>query len=161
MPETTIDAADLRRSAIANLIRRTRLIAVLRRVEPHARLLELDPVVHLRRLRCADDRPMAIESSVLIGATAPIVLAADLEDGSLHEALATGGFRLRRGTGTIEAQGASDEDARLLGLEGSRALLVERRVISDIAGRPIEATESRYRGDRYALDVTFDVEEPG
>lgn len=119
-----------------------------------------DPVVHLRRLRCADDRPMAIESSVLIGATATIVLAADLEGGSLHEALANGGFRLRRGTGTIEAQGASDEDARLLGLEGGRALLVERRVISDIAGRPIEATESRYRGDSYTLDVTFDVEEP-
>lgn len=41
MPETTVDAADLRRSAIADLIRRTRLIAVLRRVEPQARLLDL------------------------------------------------------------------------------------------------------------------------
>ncbi len=41
MPETTIDAAALRRSAIADLIRETRLIAVLRRVEPQARLLEL------------------------------------------------------------------------------------------------------------------------
>jgi GntR family transcriptional regulator len=38
-------------------------------------------------------------------------------------------------------------------------LLVERRVIADVAGRPVEATESRYPGDRYALDVRFDVDD--
>jgi DNA-binding GntR family transcriptional regulator len=37
-------------------------------------------------------------------------------------------------------------------------LLVERRVIDDVNGRRIEATESRYPADRYALDVSFDVE---
>lgn len=35
---------------------------------------------------------------------------------------------------------------------------VERRVISDTDGRPIEATESRYPADRHALDVRFEVE---
>ncbi|MGP1674839.1 MAG: hypothetical protein ACTS8Z_06480, partial [Candidatus Limnocylindrales bacterium] len=39
-------------------------------------------------------------------------------------------------------------------------LLVGRRVIDDSHGRPIEATESRYPGDRYALDVRFDGEGP-
>jgi GntR family transcriptional regulator len=119
-----------------------------------------DRVVELRRLRCADERPMAIETTVLIGACADIVMAADLERGSLHEALVRGGFTLRRGTGTIVAEAATDDDARLLVLEPGHPLLVERRVIADVHGRRIEATESRYPGDRYALDVTFDVEEP-
>ena len=38
---------------------------------------------------------------------------------------------------------------------------MERRVIADVAGRPVEATESRYPGDRYALDVRFDVDDGG
>ncbi len=85
-------------------------------------------------------------------------MAADLEAGSLHEALARSGLHLRRGKATITAEGATPEDARLLGLREGTPLLVERRVIADTHGRPIEATESRYPGDRYALDVRFDVE---
>ena len=34
-------------------------------------------------------------------------------------------------------------------------------MIVDDHGRRIEATESRYPADRYALDVSFDVEQPG
>ena len=37
-------------------------------------------------------------------------------------------------------------------------MLVERRVIVDAAGRPVEATESRYAAGRYAIDVRFDME---
>ncbi len=118
------------------------------------------PVVHLRRLRCADDRPMALETTVLIGACAAAALSADLERGSLHEALLRAGFTLRWGSGTIGSEPASTEDARLLDVDPGGPLLVERRVISDGHGRAIEATESRYPGDRYALDVTFDVVAP-
>ena len=50
------------------------------------------------------------------------------------------------------------EDARLLDIRRGDPLLVERRVILDDDGRRIEATESRYAADRYALDVSFDVE---
>jgi GntR family transcriptional regulator len=118
-------------------------------------------VVHLRRLRCGDDRPMALESTVLVGDCAPAVMAADLERGSLHEALLRGGFSLRRGTGTILADAATQEDADALAVPPGSPLLVERRVISDPHGRPIETTESRYPADRYALDVRFDVEGHG
>jgi GntR family transcriptional regulator len=85
-------------------------------------------------------------------------MAADLARGSLHEALGAAGFQLRRGTGTIRAEAATREEARLLGVRAGDALLVERRIIADGHGRPVESTESRYPGDRYALDVSFDVE---
>jgi len=126
------------------------------------RLRADEPVVHVRRLRLADDVPMAIETAVLAGRTAGVVMAADLEAGSLHEALAGEGIHLRRGVATIAAEAATSEDAGLLEVEEGDPLLVERRVIEDMQGRAIEATESRYPGRRYALDVRFEIEDgPG
>jgi GntR family transcriptional regulator len=119
-----------------------------------------EPVIEIRRIRLADSQPIAVESAVLVKSCAAAVMTADLERGSLHEAITRGGQTLRRGTGTVTAAGATAEDARLLDIRRGDALLVERRVISDIDGRRIEATESRYPGDRYALDVSFDVEDP-
>ena len=87
-------------------------------------------------------------------------MGADLEHGSLHEALASAGLHLRRGQATITAEAATPEDVRLLLVQRGAPLLVERRVITDAGGRAVEATESRYPGDRYALDVRFEVEEP-
>jgi GntR family transcriptional regulator len=116
------------------------------------------PVVHLRRLRLADGEPIALETTVLIGACADAVMTADLTQGSLHETLGGAGFVLSRGTGTIAAAAAGAEEARLLGIRTGDPLLVERRVICDPHGRRIESTASVYPADRYALDVTFEVE---
>ena len=116
------------------------------------------PIVHLRRLRQADNEPIALESSILIGACADAVMTADLAHGSLHETLARAGFVLSRGTGTITAATASAEEARLLGIRTGDPLLVERRVILDKGGREVEVTESVYSADRYALEVQFEVE---
>jgi DNA-binding GntR family transcriptional regulator len=119
-----------------------------------------EPVVHLRRLRLADDEPIALETTVLIGASADAVLAADLAAGSLHETLGRAGIVLRRGSSTIRAAAATADDARLLSVRTGDPLLVERRVIADGHGRRVEATESRYPADRYGLMVGFDIEEP-
>lgn len=116
------------------------------------------PVVHLRRLRKADDQLVALESTVLIGACAEAVMTADLDHESLHDTLARAGFIPARGTATISAAAATAEDARLLEIRPGDPLLVERRVIHDTHSRRIEATESSYPADRRALDVRFDVE---
>lgn len=118
-----------------------------------------EPVVVVRRLRLADGLPVALETAILVRRTADVVLAADLEEGSLHEALARAGLHLRRGNATIRAEAAGPEDVRQLGVGRGSPLLVERRVIQDAGGNPVEATESRYPGDRYALDVRFEVED--
>ena len=111
--------------------------------------------------RLPSDAELCAEFGVSrIAACAAAVLQADLEHGSLHETLARSGYALRRGTGTIWAAAADAADAQLLGVAVGSPLLVERRVIADSHGRRIEATESRYPADRYALDVRFDVEEP-
>jgi GntR family transcriptional regulator len=117
-----------------------------------------EPIVHLRRLRKADDELIALESTILIGACADAVMTADLAHGSLHETLDRSGFVLSRGTGTIAAAAATAEEARLLGIRTGEPLLVERRVIRDGHGRRVEATESVYPANRYALEVQFEVE---
>jgi len=126
-------------------------------VDLHVR--EGEPIVFLRRVRCADGEPVALETALLIGSTSPAVMAADLRHDSLHAVLAAAGYGLRRGTALVTAGPASKEDARLLGVARGDPMLVERRTILDVLGRPVEATESRYPGDRYAIDVRFDVEE--
>jgi len=115
-------------------------------------------VVHLRRIRLADEQPIALESTVLIGACAEAVMTANLAHGSLHEALGRAGFVLSRGSGTIAAAAATAEEARLLDIRTADPLLVERRVIRDNQGREIEVTTSAYPADRYALEVQFEVE---
>ena len=117
-----------------------------------------EPVLLLRRVRLADGEPIALDTAVLIGAVAPFALEADVEHGSLHDALAKAGWRLRRGTATISAAAATAEDARLLGLRRGDPILVERRVLVDGPGHRVEAAESRYPADRYAIDVAFDLE---
>jgi len=122
---------------------------------PGSRLLARE----IRPATDADGRPIAVEAAVLVRRTADAVMTADLETGSMHEALARAGLQLRRGKATITAEAATPEDARLLAVSEGEPLLVERRVIADVQGRNVEATESRYPGDRYALDVRFDVDD--
>lgn len=121
---------------------------------------EGEPVVVLQRVRCADGVPIALEMAVLERRVAPAAMAADVANGSLHAALLAAGHVLRRGRATITAAAATDTDARLLGTAVGAPMLVERRVILDGSGQPLETTESRYPAERYALDVWFDVEEP-
>ena len=117
------------------------------------------PVIEVRRIRIADGEPIAVETAILIRSCAATVMSADLEHGSLHEAVARGGLTLVSGTGTIGAVVATAADARLLDLRRGDPLLVEHRVIVDRQNRPVEATESRYAGSRYALEVSFEVED--
>lgn len=124
-------------------------------------LREGDRVVELRRVRLADGEPITLERAVLPERCAAAILDADLEAGSLHDLLVGMGLVPTRGHATIGAGAAEAEDASLLRVRPGDPLLVERRVIYDQHGRPLERTESRYAAERYALDVTFSVEDRG
>lgn len=125
------------------------------------RLSRTDEIVELRRVRLADGLPLALEVAVLAPRCIAPVLGADLEAGSLHEALIAAGIVPSRGTSSIRAEAADVDDAALLEVIAGEPMLVERRLILDQRGRPIERTESRYAADRYGLDVGFSVEDIG
>jgi GntR family transcriptional regulator len=121
--------------------------------------LRTDEVVVLRRVRLADGEPVALETAVFPATVAP-VLDAQPEGASLFATLADAGLVPTAGRASLAAEAATAEDARLLGVKRGAPLLVERRLIHDQAGAPLEWTESRYAGARYGLDVDFDVELP-
>lgn len=116
------------------------------------RLAPKSKVVELRRLRLADDEPMAIETAVLAPSLAWLV-DEDLEGTSLYETLSSRGVHPAHATGTQVASLASDEDARLLELPPRAPLFVERRLVTAQDGTPIEFTETRYAGARFVFHI--------
>ena len=114
----------------------------------------------IRRVRVADGKPVALETAVFPADRVEDVLDIDLESVSVFATLASAGHVPTQGRAAIGAEGANAEDARLLRVKQGTPLLVERRLIHDQHGTPLELTESRYVGSRYGLDVDFDVELP-
>ncbi|GAB2656686.1 GntR family transcriptional regulator [Kribbella swartbergensis] len=111
-------------------------------------------VTHVRRLRLADGRPVAIEN-VVLPMSCSAVLNEDLEHGSLHDALRALGEIPTSATGTLVAANAGDEDVQLLAVEPRAALLVEERLILNQDGRPLEKTQTRYAGDEFVFHVSL------
>jgi GntR family transcriptional regulator len=109
-------------------------------------------VVAIRRLRFADGVPMAVEH-VRLPAVCAGVLTADLENGSLFEALEGIGRVPTRAFGTLTAAPAEADEAAVLEVPEGTPLLVEQRTIHDQADAPLEFTESRYLGGRYLFDI--------
>jgi GntR family transcriptional regulator len=123
--------------------------------------LDADPeVIVLARLRRADGQPMALETALLPARLAPAIEGADWGTASLHAVLTAAGVRPATGEATIRAAAAGPTDAKRLDVRRNAALLIETRLIFDAEGVPVELTETRYAGDRYALDVSFDVQPP-
>lgn len=109
-------------------------------------------VVTIRRLRLADDVPMAIELVRLPGIYSG-VLDADLQSDSLFVAIEDLGRVPTRAVGTLTAAAADAEEAELLNVPVAAPLLVEERIIHDEADNPLEYTQSRYVGGRYLFDI--------
>ncbi|WP_322052975.1 GntR family transcriptional regulator [Paraburkholderia bannensis] len=128
----------------------------LRRPTPsEAFALGLEPdtmVMHLERVRTADGVPMAIERAVVSAA----FLDGNLEFGdSLYRALDAAGNGPVKALQRLRAAVASAADGELLGIRaGDPVLRIERRSFS-AEGRPVELTDSFYRGDRYDYVVAM------
>ncbi|MGH3493199.1 MAG: GntR family transcriptional regulator, partial [Sciscionella sp.] len=110
-------------------------------------------------VRLADESPIVLERAAF-PSTVAALLDADLAGGSLHAALVALGRVPTLGNASLTARAAGPTEAALLAVETGTALLVEQRLIYDQDGVPLEITESCYVGDRYALDVAFDVQSP-
>jgi GntR family transcriptional regulator len=144
------------RVATSRVIERQRRPAT----EAELRRLGVRDVVVLRRVRLADGKPLALERAVFPADRVSDALDADLERASLFDSLVTAGLVPTSGSAALTAEAATTEDARLLRVRKGAPLLVERRLIHDQHGKPLEWTESRYVGSRYGIDVDFDVELP-
>lgn len=111
-----------------------------------------DPVHQIDRLRLADGRPMAVETSLLSAARYPNLTRKMRKAGSLHAVLREDyGVQLRRGEESIETAPASPRDAALLECDTGSPMLVVKRCSFDADGLAVEWGTTWFRGDRITL----------
>ena len=107
-------------------------------------------VVRLKRIRTADDEPIAIETSAVPARFLP---SPDLVADSLYEALARLNAMPARAVQRMRSRPATEADSRLLKCEPGTPLLVMERRCFLADEQIVEFCETRYRGDVYDFVV--------
>lgn len=105
-----------------------------------------EKVVRLRRLRTADNTPIAIEIATLPARFVPDPQAIQA---SLYEYLEANGALPVRALQRMQAKPASEDERRLLGTPEDASLLIMERRCFLADGQIVEFTQTKYRGDVY------------
>ncbi|WP_327150180.1 GntR family transcriptional regulator [Nocardia sp. NBC_01329] len=117
------------------------------------RIEEGTPVIEVLRLRLLDGEPVMVERAAFVESAGRLLFDFDPDTASIYAHLAGLGVDLHSARHTIDAVGADETDATLLGIAAGSPLLRERRHTSSAAGAPIEYGEDRYRPDRVAFTI--------
>ena len=115
---------------------------------------EGDPTLHLRRVRLADDVPVAVLENWL-PAEFLDVTSDELTVYGLYQVLRARGVTMRVAKQRIGARKATTDEARLLEIDRSSALLTMDRTAYDNSGRAVEFGHHCYRPDLYSFEVTL------
>jgi GntR family transcriptional regulator len=118
------------------------------------------PLFRLERVRYLDGVPIALDDTKVPASAAPDLESVDFTTASLYGILSLRGVQPARAETTIEAKECGPDEARLLGLEVGKPLLVMRQLVFDPDDRPLFSSLIRYVGDRYRLK-TFFARNPG
>jgi DNA-binding GntR family transcriptional regulator len=109
-------------------------------------------VLALRRLRFADDEPLAILRNHVradLGITAEA-----LEQRGLYQLLRAAGTEVKAAEQTVGARQATAAEAKLLQESRGATLLRLHRVAFDASGRPVEYGRDLYRASLYSIDIS-------
>ncbi len=110
-------------------------------------------VVSVRRLRYADDQPIALMHNHLPAGLVELTEEALSQQG-LYPLLRRSGTDLSTAAQTIGARRATAAEARLLTESRGATLLTMTRTAYDSAGRPVEYGSHLYRASRYSFEMT-------
>ena len=115
---------------------------------------ESDKVIHLVRMRLANDRPMALEHCYLKYDLCFAVAECDLNNRSLYKVLEEKcGIRMVRATQQIAFSTCTAEEAQLLQVQANMPAFHLARRTYDQHNRLVEYTDSKYRSDRYYFTI--------
>ena len=112
------------------------------------------PVLHLRRVRCAEDTPVAILENHLPADFLDIGEAA-LGSSGLYQLLRARGTTMRVARERIGARRATRTEAGLLELDSGAPVLTMERTAFDHSGRAVEFGQHCYRPDMHSFEVTL------
>ncbi|NII40588.1 DNA-binding GntR family transcriptional regulator [Curtobacterium flaccumfaciens] len=111
-------------------------------------------VVHVLRVRFAEDVPMAVLENYLPPEFTDIT-DEDLRAHGLYQLLRSRGVTMRVAKQRIGARAATDDEAGLLEIEDGDPVLTMSRTAYDASGRAVEYGVHCYRPDRYSFEVTL------
>lgn len=120
-----------------------------------ASLLHIDPnarVLRLKRLRLADEVPVAMDDAFLPLDLCVGLVERDMEHSSLYETLRGMGLAPVRAERMMRADMPNEEE-KLLDMEDGVAVMRVEGIAFLSDGRPIEYAKSTYRGDRFRFNV--------
>lgn len=143
----------------AGMTQRSEVLALVRTQHPSAAaqlgLPATAPLVHLSRLRLADEEPLAVDQVWLPASWSEPLLDADFSHTALYTELEQRcGVRPRGGQEAIDAVVLTGETAQLLAVaDGSPAFAIHR--LGCDGGRPVEWRETVVRADRFRLRAEF------
>lgn len=125
--------------------------------EASARLGVDGPLVHVERIRYADDEPIAWDRAWLDPELGAPLLESDWSHTALYdEWLRAAGVRLTGGRETMRAVVPSEAERTLLAMpEGEAAMLVER--VGCMGERPVEYRVTLVRGSRFSFAAQWDT----
>lgn len=103
-----------------------------------------DPVIQVLRLRSLDGNPTMVERSNFVADVGNALFDFDTDSGSIFGYLTSRGVDLSRGKHVIDAVGADEMDASLLGVAAGSPLLREHRLTYAADGRILECSDDRY-----------------
>jgi len=116
-------------------------------------LAEGTDVLRVRRLRRADDEPLALLTNFLPMAIAPT--RAELEAEGLYDCLRARGVKPQVARQRIGARAATAAEARALDETPRAALLTMERTAFDESGAAVEFGQHIYRASRYSFETTL------
>lgn len=117
-------------------------------------LTEGADVLHIRRLRTADNSPVAILQNYF-PADVTDLTREELEERGLYQILRARGVAIRVANQRIGARRAHDDEGRLLEIDRDGPVLLMERTAFDNAGHAIEFGLHIYRPDRYSFETTL------
>ncbi|MGP6172668.1 GntR family transcriptional regulator [Corynebacterium sp. A21] len=120
------------------------------------------PVVSVLRLRLMDEVPAMVERLNYPLEVGRHVLAFDTDSGSIYQELLENGIDINHASRTIDAIGATTEDATLLEVPTGTPLLRVRRRAFTLEGTPIESSDDRYLPTKasFTMNSTREIPSP-
>ncbi|WNB93928.1 GntR family transcriptional regulator [Bacillus sp. NEB1478] len=120
-----------------------------------AKVLEIshnDEIYEIKRVRLANDVPMAIETTFV-----PVQLIhlqeSHFQEGSLYSQVEQAGFNIDYATQSLEASIAREKESEILEIAKGAPVLLIQRLTYLTTGKPLEVVHSVYRGDRYKFMI--------
>lgn len=127
-------------------------------IQRRLRLRPRTPVIHIERLRLANDRPVLYEQRYLAEKLCPALVKHDLETESIHDLLTRRyDIPLTRAIHTIEVRLLSRSESKLLLVPpGTPAFFVDRLTYTT-GDRPVVCYQALYNSDEYHFRAEIDL----